>query len=65
MECIFAIVPFNPVSIEPTNIAEIWPRFTEISFGCFILSSPLVPCTMSTVSVKVKVVLKLFSDDSK
>ena len=62
MEAIFGPSPTNPVDIESSVINENWPRFITFSDVNFTVNSPLVPCILSGVNVKPKVVLKLFCD---
>ena len=62
MESIFGPVPINLVVNEPSIINENWPLFNIISDVNFTANSPLVPCILSSVNVKLTGVLKLFSD---
>ena len=58
----FGPVAINPVNIEPLIINGNWPRFNIISDVNFTVTSPLVPCILSSVNVKPTGVLKLSCD---
>ena len=62
MESIFSPLPINPFNIEDSLINENWPRFNVISDVNFTVNSPLVPCILSGVNIKLTGVLKLFCD---
>ena len=62
MEGIFVPPPINPVNVEPSIVNENWPRFVIISDVNFTVNSPLVPCILCSVDVKLTGVLQLFCD---
>ena len=60
MECVFVPVPVNPFNIKPSIIEENWPRFNMICYVNFTVSSPLIPCILSSANVNRTGVIKLF-----
>ena len=62
MESLFGPPPINPVNIKDSFINENWPIFNIISDVNFTVSSPLVPCILSSVNVKPTGVLKVICD---
>ena len=62
MEGIFGPRTINPVNIKDYLINENWPRFDITSDDNFTVKSPVVPCILSDVNVKLTSVLKLFCD---
>ena len=59
-EGIFGPPPINPLKVESSNINENWPRFNFFFDVNFIVNSPLVPCTLSGVNIKLEILKKRF-----